>query len=184
MKLYLIRHAHTQIVDGQPSAAWPLSETGRGQAEAIAGLPFWPEIKGIYSSPEAKALQTILPAARRYDLPVVQVDGLKELERPAGLHPDYLSAVRACFANPDRSTHGWEPAARVRERMMQALAALPASEGPVAVVSHGLAFALLLAGLAGKPAPSVEEWRAIPMPGWALLDMPSGRLIEPWTGVA
>jgi len=180
MRIYLIRHAHTEIVADQPAAEWELSPKGLSQAEAVANLPFWPEVRAIYSSPEAKALQTAAGAARRFALPVVVVEELKELERPAGLSPDYFAAVQACFGAPEQSVQGWEPAAQVQRRMLQALTTLPAGDGPVAVVSHGLSYALFFAALAGKAAPSLEEWRSIPMPGWAALEMPEGKLVEPW----
>lgn len=182
MLIYLIRHAETQISPTEPAAIWPLTERGRQQAEAIAALPFWPAVRAIYSSPEEKALATVAPAAERYGLPVTPIAGLAELERPAGLVPDYLGAVAACFAEPDRSVNGWEPAAQVQRRMLAALQQLP-GDGPVAIASHGLAFALLLAGLAGRPVPTLPEWRAILMPGYALLDRSTGRLVAEFAPV-
>lgn len=184
-QIYLIRHAAVDPLPDRPAAQWPLTEQGQQQALAIANLPFWPEVAAIYSSPEGKAQATVAPAAQRYGLSIHLVDELRELERPPGLIPDYHGAVAAAFAAPDRSVGGFEPAGQVRERMLQAIRRLAeeAGERPLAVVSHGLAFSLFLAGLAGRPAPSLEEWRAIPMPGWAVVDMAAGRVVAPFRSV-
>ncbi|MFZ5825268.1 MAG: histidine phosphatase family protein [Bacillota bacterium] len=182
--IYLIRHAEVHPIEGLPAAQWPLTERGRQQAEAIAGLPFWGEVRAVYSSPEAKAMETVAPAARRYQLPVTPVDDLRELERTPGLHPDYHAAVAACFAEPERSCNGgWEPAGAARRRITEAIAQIARQEGPVAVVSHGLVYALFLAGLNGCPAPTVPEWRAIPMPGWAVVDLTTRQVMHPFSPV-
>lgn len=182
--VYLIRHAHVDPIENQHASLWPLSERGQTQAEAVAGLPFWPQVRAIYSSPEAKAQQTVAPAARQHGLTVTTLDDLGELDRPIGLLPDYQGAVAACFATPAASVNGWEPAARVQSRMNSAIRrAAGGVDGPIAIVSHGLAYALFLAGLEGKAAPTIAEWRAIPMPGWALIELDSGRVITPFTAV-
>lgn len=182
--VYLIRHAHVEPIENQHASLWPLSERGRTQAEAVAALPFWPQVRAIYSSPEAKAQHTVAPAARQFGLPITTLEALGELNRPVGLVSDYQAAVAACFAAPAASVDGWEPAARVQARMESAIRrAASGADGPIAVVSHGLAYALFLAGLEGKPAPTITEWRAIPMPGWALIEMPTGRVITPFTPV-
>jgi 2,3-bisphosphoglycerate-dependent phosphoglycerate mutase len=182
--VYLVRHAHVSPIEGQPAADWPLSERGRQQAEAIALLPFWKEVRAIYCSPESKAQATVAPAAARHGLAVTTVAALRELERPLGLLPDYQGAVAACFAQPEVSVGGFEPAGQVRRRMTEAIFRFAEQqEGPIAIVSHGLSFSLFLAGLQGKAAPTLEEWRSIPMPGWALYELPAGRAITPFTAI-
>ncbi|MFO7173931.1 MAG: histidine phosphatase family protein, partial [Bacillota bacterium] len=164
-------------------AEWPLSPRGEQQALALADVPFWGEVTAIYSSPEPKAVATVTPAPTRWGLTIHLVDDLRELERPPGLVPDYEAAVAACFAAPERSVGGWEPAGQVQRRMTRAIRRLAEVAGgrPIAVASHGLSLALFLAGLEGRPAPSLDEWRALPMPGWALLDLDTGRLIRPFS---
>lgn len=194
MNLYLIRHAKTEVVEGVPPHEWLLSDEGSRQAAALAELPFWPSVRVIYSSPEAKALGSIEPTVRRFGLPVIQSADLRELERPAGLVLDYQAAVAACFVSPQSSYSGWEPAAKAQARVLtvfrEAVAQIRAGEGHVALVSHGLLFSLLLAGLEGRSAPRLDEWRSIPMPGWAVIevagteaDAHSARLTRPFQGV-
>lgn len=180
--LYLIRHAEVHPIEGLPAARWPLTERGRQQAEAIAALDFWGEVRAIFSSPEGKAMDTVAPAARRHHLPVTPVNDLRELERTPGLLPDYHAAVAACFAAPESTCNGgWEPAGAAQRRMTGAIERIAQREGPVAIVSHGLVYALFLAGIDGRPAPTVPEWRAIPMPGWAVVDLAARRVVQPFT---
>lgn len=178
--VYLIRHAHVEPMNDRHASLWSLSARGEEQAQAVAALPFWSQITAIYSSPEAKAQGTVAPTGK----PITILEELGELDRPVGLIADYQAAVAACFAEPSRSVNGWEPAGQVQRRIQQAVArCVEGAAGPIAIVSHGLAFSLFLAGLAGKPAPTIAEWRAIPMPGWALLDSESGAIITPFTPI-
>lgn len=184
--LYLIRHAHTRQVSDQPAATWSLSERGRRQAEQLGQMAFWSDVVCIASSPEPKALDTAAPAARYMELEVRAIAGLREIERPAGFVPDYEAAVAACFASPQASVHGWETADDARRRMVEAVEAVAAQSGgrPCAVVSHGLVLSLYIAHLRGDTAPSLAEWRAIPMPGWTLLDTDTREMIQPFRGVS
>ena len=183
--VYVIRHAETQPIHGQAAGLWLLSDAGRQQAEALARLPFWNEVSRIFSSPEQKALDTATPAADRLGMAVTPVAGLRELERPSTFVADYEAAVAACFAAPEASVHGWEPAAEAQRRVVETIAGLVAEAGErrIAVVSHGLVLALVLAYLRGSPAPTVAEWKAIPMPGWAAIDWGRHLVIQPFTPV-
>ena len=185
MRFYLIRHAHTQPIERLPPHEWPLSEAGRRQANALAALPLWPQVRRIYSSPEAKTMDTIRPAAERHGIPIVTEPDLRELERPAGLIPDYAGAVAACFAAPRKSHRGWETAAHAQARILAAIHRIgKAAEGDaVALASHGLLCALLLAGLAERQVPTLAEWRAIPTPGWALLELTDPETPRPFARV-
>lgn len=193
--LYLVRHAQTEPVSGVAACSWPLSARGRAQALAVARLGFWADIGRVYSSPEEKAVATVRPSLGRYGLSLTVLNGLRELVRPSGAQMTpaaYSEAVAACFASPDESVSGWEPAGEAQRRIVEAIdyaareAARPGpsdASGPVAVVSHGLALALYLAALAGRPAPTIEEWRAIPSPGWAVVDSARKCLVQPFLPV-
>ena len=67
--------------------------------------------------------------------------------------PDEFEVVAdACFARPDASARGWEPAAAAQRRIVRALADLLGAAGPdTAVVGHGGVGTLWYCHLAGLP---------------------------------
>lgn len=191
--LYLVRHAAPVQDYTQPYSQWVLSPDGRAEAEALAGEPFWADVKAIFSSPEVKALATAEPAARRYGLPPRVLPCLSEVERPAGRwFENYPEVVRQYLATPKGNLHGWEPNARARGRIGACVYRLldtgqsPAAEGPIAIVSHGLALTLLLATILNE-APSFDIWQSMRLPDWAAVEVHTegclvrGRLAVPFS---
>lgn len=101
-------------------------------------------------------------------------------------HED-VEILTACFEAPERSVNGWEPAHQAQRRFASAMDELMAQAGrghPIAVISHGLVLSLFLAHLEGKSVPALAEWRAIPMPGWAVVDVHRRLVVQPFTRVA
>lgn len=178
--LYLIRHARTQMRGDAPER-WPLSEEGRREANVLSRHDFWRKVEYIFSSPEPKSLQTAKPAARRWGIPLITVDDLRELCRPR-LIPDYQVAVARLFADPETSVASMEPAAQAAERITRCIKELVAAhpEQTLAVVSHGLALILFLAQLENR-WPTVAEWRAVPFASLAAVDTITWHLIEGWS---
>ena len=79
---------------------------------------------------------------------------------------------------------GWETADAARARVVACIEDLTAgAEGPVCVVSHGLVLSHYLADLRGLPAPDLEEWRGIPLPGIAVVDLESKELVQPFVSL-
>ncbi|MDQ3856457.1 MAG: phosphoglycerate mutase family protein, partial [Chloroflexota bacterium] len=92
MRLYLIRHGRTWPT-GPDSQEWPLSPEGVVEAEALAGAAFWTSVQALNSSPEPKAVSTVQPAARRYQLEIRQDERLIEVRRPSEWLGDYEGAI-------------------------------------------------------------------------------------------
>jgi 2,3-bisphosphoglycerate-dependent phosphoglycerate mutase len=178
--LYLIRHARAQMRGDAPER-WPLSEEGWREASVLSRQDFWREVEYIFSSPEPKALQTAEPAARRWGIPLMTVDDLRELCRPQ-LIPDYQVTIARLFADPEASIASMEPAAQAAERITRRLKELAAAhpKQTLAVVSHGLVLTLFLARLENR-WPTVAEWRAVPFAGLAIVDMTTWHLIKGWS---
>ena len=181
--LYLIRHARTQMIEDAPER-WPLSEEGQREASALSHQDFWREVAYIFSSPEPKALQTAEPAARRWGIPLVTADDLRELHRPQ-LVPDYQMAVARLLADPEASIAGMEPAAQAAERITRCIEELVVAhpEQTLAVVSHGLVLTLFLAQLENR-WPTVTEWRAVPFTGLIVMDTNTWRPIKNWLSIS
>jgi broad specificity phosphatase PhoE len=185
--LYLVRHAEVLLRGDQPMTEWQLSPTGEQQARDLSRAPAWGGLTLIASSPEAKAIATAKPTADAARLELRIEPGLHEVDRgetPLVTRQEYDAHVAAHFASPDESVSGWETAASARARAVECIDRLQAdAPGSLCVVSHGLVLSHYLADLRDEPAPSLEEWRAIPLPGIAVVDLDTGEVIQPFVSL-
>jgi len=121
-----------------------------------AGLrqPWVKDLKAIYCSTEQKAIDGAEILASRLSLPFHQMEELGENDRSATgfLPPDEFERVAdQFFASPQTSVRGWERAIDAQARIVRAVEQIPASDGPIAIVSHGAVGTLLYCHLAGEP---------------------------------
>lgn len=112
---------------------------------------------------------------------------LTELRRgPANL-PDrtsYDDAVHQAFAHPELSIGGWEPAQHAQQRVVASINQIAAqASGPVALVSHGLILSLLVAHLRRQPQVDIAEWRSIPLPALAVVDLSTWQVLLPFRSI-
>jgi broad specificity phosphatase PhoE len=185
--LYLVRHAEVLLRGDQPMTEWQLSPTGEQQSRDLSRAPAWGGLTLIASSPEAKAIATAKPTADAARLELLIEPGLHEVDRgetPLVTRQEYDAHVAAHFASPDESVSGWETAASARARAVECIDRLKAdAPGSLCVVSHGLVLSHYLAELRDLPAPKLEEWRAIPLPGIAVVDLQTNELIQPFVSL-
>jgi broad specificity phosphatase PhoE len=185
--LYLVRHAEVLLRGDQPMTEWQLSPTGEQQARDLSRSPAWRDLTLIASSPEAKAVATAQPTAAATGLDLRIEPDLHEFDRgqtPLVSQSEYHALVAAHFDAPAETVSGWETADAARTRVVACIEDLTAgAEGPVCVVSHGLVLSHYLAELRGLPAPDLEEWRQIPLPGIAVVDLESKELVQPFVSL-
>lgn len=80
MRLYLVRHADTGIVERVQKPEDGLSKNGFEQARALAGRARFLDVSAIYSSPYQRALSTARVVARQFTALEIQTDErLKEI---------------------------------------------------------------------------------------------------------
>ena len=83
MKLILVRHGETdQNRDGRVQGASnaSLNSTGRSQAQALGHSLREVPLDAVYSSPQARALETAKAIAQRHGLLTRVEDGLREVD--------------------------------------------------------------------------------------------------------
>jgi 2,3-bisphosphoglycerate-dependent phosphoglycerate mutase len=141
-QLYLVRHC--KAAGQEPDSL--LTTDGTEQAAALARFLGRLPVDRIVSSPFLRARASIMPLARRLDLPVETDARLAErvLAGPDPL-PDWLDHLRAGFADPDLCLPGGESGRTAQGRgvaALQDILAHPARH--TAVVTHGNLLALLL----------------------------------------
>jgi probable phosphoglycerate mutase len=147
MDIYIVRHGETQwnkeeVFRGRKDI--PLNETGRRQAEQAGayfrGIP----VKGIISSPLARAVETAAGISAVTGVPVERMEELTDINFGIweGLplkevKERYLDAFALWSISPEKLqiTDG-ETLAEVRGRISRGLARTAGLEGAVVIVTH------------------------------------------------
>jgi len=145
--LYLLRHAESTVSPDEPESDWPLSETGRNQAQALVDRLADCRVDAIYSSPYRRAVATVQPLAADRDLSVRTDDRLRERELTNRWLDDHREALRRVWNDFSLALPGGESSAACQRRVGAALDDLRSRHGGgerVLVSSHGNAIGLYL----------------------------------------
>jgi probable phosphoglycerate mutase len=172
-RIVLIRHGAPEVLAGVAASGWRLSGAGRAAARALAGRLRGFDAAVVWSSPEAKALETAAAIAGELGLPVREGADLREHERGSlgYLTRDALEAgVERLLRSDDEAVFGDETAGAVFRRMWEALAAAgeAAGGGDVFAVTHGTAATIFVARRCGVEP--VAFWRALSLPAAIVVD--------------
>jgi len=163
MRLVLVRHGETDsnkagLALGRKDVE--LNETGRWQAQRVAGALQNQAIAAVYSSPLLRALDTARAVAERHDLPVQVDEGLIEMEigEMEGLtfqqvrerYPQFLQLWLGGSA-AYQSMPGGERLLDVQERAWQALERIGGEKAQetVVVVTHNFVLLTILCRVLG-----------------------------------
>jgi len=163
--LYLIRHAESAPDFTIEEALWPLSDTGRQQAEhlvdALAPLP----ITRVVSSPYRRAIATVEPFARRLGAEIHVEHDLRERNLTHGRpDADWRALLERSWRDFDFAEPGAESSRVCQQRVHACLTRL-ATECPAetfVVASHGNAIALMLTAI--EPNFGHAGWQAMRNP--------------------
>ena len=179
MRLYLVRHSGVTVRPERPGAEWHLSREGRAAADALANEQRWAELDALHTSPEPKATSTAQRIAARHGLPIRIERDLREVEGRAWTEQaEYREQVRRYLAG--EAVDSWEAEQEVQRRVRACIEAIMErhSGRDVAVVTHGLALTVYLAGLLELDAAAAYEmWAGIRFPDVAIVD-PGARTLE------
>lgn len=153
MQALYLSHPQVRIDPTRPVPDWSLSDEGRARLAAVAARPWVARVTRVFSSTEAKALETA--ALLRPDLAAEAHADLGENDRSAtGFLPGpaFEAAANAFFAHPDSSFRGWETARAAQARIVAAVRRCLADQaGVVLFVGHGAVGTLLRQALTGAP---------------------------------
>jgi probable phosphoglycerate mutase len=171
--LVLIRHGETDWnAEGryQGQSNVPLNANGLAQAEALAQRLRGMRFDAIYTSDLARAAQTAEVLAATTGAPIHRDRRLREIDQGeweglllAEIQARYAEAFERRRLDPlATQPPGGETVGQVRQRVLEAIREIGRTYpgGSVAVVSHGLAIALIKVHLAQLPVESV--WDHIP----------------------
>ncbi|MCR6031805.1 hypothetical protein GGQ22_10155 [Nocardioides sp. zg-579] len=168
--LFLVRHGRPLVDRTRPAHTWELDPAGFDDVWALRDR--LPQGGTWFTSPEPKAVGT---AQLLTEGEVGVVADLREQVRDtADWLPDFEATVRRAFAEPDHAAYdGWEPLARTRERVVRSVASILRlhGDGPVVLVGHGTAWALVHAAVTGTEA-DPATWAGLGMPAVIAVEEP------------
>lgn len=157
----LIRHAESPW---SPDDMRPLSPIGRRAAEHLSASLASFGIEAIYSSPYARALETVRPLANHLGLPIQELRDLRERTLGSFRCDTVDEAVTATWSDFDFVHPGGESsrAAQARAHAVTQMLARRHPTGPVALATHGNLLALLLNAF--DRSAGVDLWRSLTLP--------------------
>lgn len=167
LDVLLVRHAEPVAI-GTPDIAdddRPLTEAGRSAAEELAvELDGW-EITAIYSSPYARALETVSVLAQRRGLGVQLIDDLRERRLSLEPHDEWRDSLQRSWTDADFALPGAESGREAQRRAVAILDLLRVRHpdgGRLVIGSHGNLISLILQAL--EPDVGFDFHMAMPMP--------------------
>lgn len=165
-RLTLVRHSIPDIRAEVPASQWRLSPEGLTLARAFAAQLEPGNADSIGTSTEPKAVQTAEALAEVWKLPVEQLAGLHEHERPVPrmlAREQFETTIRELFARPSELVFGAETADAARERFINAVrTVVERTDRDLLLVSHGTVIALFVA--AHTDVNPFEFWKQQEMP--------------------
>lgn len=180
-RLVLVKHSLPEIKRDRPASAWRLGDVGRQRSELLASRLRDFNTEVVWSSREAKAVQTAEIVAGALSVPVQVVDGLEEHHRDSvPFYPttgEFEAAVERFFCNPDQLVLGVETGVQARDRMAAAIGrVVDAGHTDNIVVTHGTVMTLYVANVTG--ARPMDFWRRLGLPSYVVLELPGNRILS------
>jgi 2,3-bisphosphoglycerate-dependent phosphoglycerate mutase len=167
LDVLLVRHAEPVAV-GTPDIHdddRPLTDAGRTAASELAAeLDGW-ELTAIYSSPYARALETVTLLANRRGMRVQLLDDLRERRLSSELHDGWRDSLERSWADADLELPGGESGRAAQRRaiaMLDLLRTRHPDGGRIVLGSHGNLISLILQAL--QPDVGFDFHMAMPMP--------------------
>lgn len=178
--LILVRHSLPEIQKERPAREWKLSPDGRLRAKLLSERIRSYPVEVVFSSVEPKAVETAQILAAACDVGLHLVEDLREHDRsnvPFLTRPEFESAVREFFRQPDTLVFGCETANQAYERFSGVITSVleDYKDQDVAIVAHGTVISLFVSRLTGTSA--FDFWKKLGLPSFVVIDIDATRLI-------
>lgn len=181
-ELILIRHSITEPDASLNSHEWQLSADGQQKSKLLAEYLRPYPIAKIYTSEEAKAIETGAIVGKSLGIACETAQDLDETRRK-GLDfttspAEFKAQVREAMQYPDELRFGEETFNAAKERFLIALEKLLAKHPneSIALVSHGRVLAMVLGHLTGENP--IEIWDSLKMPAYVVLSYPEKKVLK------
>jgi 2,3-bisphosphoglycerate-dependent phosphoglycerate mutase len=167
LDVLLVRHAEPVAIGtpGVDDDERPLSPAGRAAADLLAAeLDGW-HINAIYSSPYARALETVTALSDRRGIPIQVLSDLRERRLSTEPHYGWRESLERAWTDADYAMPGGESGRDAQRRAVAILDLLRSRHpdgGRLVVGSHGNLISLILQAL--EPEVDFAFHMAMPMP--------------------
>ena len=166
IELYLVRHAHTGIIESDSNLSFAISERGDKEIIALTERLRSIEFDEIVCSTMERAIQTAMPIAASHGITLEQYPELIEIDRGAVItdsmwtenYSEYYSHWKRHetdlqFPNGENGADVWVRAKFVIDRICENAAACGRTDRPyrACVITHGGTIRAMLCGLLGIP---------------------------------
>lgn len=167
--LYL-SHPEVVIDPEIPTPRWGLSDVGRHRLKVAVERGIFDQIELIISSSEQKAIDSAMIIDHRIEVGFIQDPQCDENERSAlGFVPpeQFEKVADQFFAEPDKSTFGWETARDAQQRIVDAVRGHLHNQKSknILFVGHGAVGTLLKCQIGGRKIARHEDQRRISAKG-------------------
>lgn len=167
LDVLLVRHAEPAStgLPGPSEDDRSLTDVGRSAAAELAAELDGYEITAIYSSPYARATETVAVLARRRGLPVQLLSDLRERRLAAEPMDDWQERLEAAWTDADLALPGGESGREAQRRAVAVLDLLRSRHpdgGRLVLGSHGNLISLVLQAL--EPGVDFAFHMAMPRP--------------------
>jgi 2,3-bisphosphoglycerate-dependent phosphoglycerate mutase len=183
LKVLLVRHA-TPVFPGSSGLddhQRPLTSDGIRDAQALARGLEQLSIDAVFSSPYARAIQTVQLLAQSRSLEVQTINDFREHALAGELLANWRESLETAWKNFDHRFPGGETTRETQTRGFNALEniRLEHPKGTVVIGGHGTIFSLMLHAI--EPRVDCEFHLAMPMPavytithdhGWQVISGP------------
>ena len=157
MKIYILRHGKTKVIDEDYFRSH-LSSEGEIEAQELAKNEIFRNIDKIFSSTFNRAVDTAKVFAVELKLPINLDKRLNEWKLQSMNHPDYLEEERKGWEDVNRKGVSGESILDLRKRFLEFLEELSKvnSEKDILLVTHGTAIESIVSYLENRD-PSIEN---------------------------
>lgn len=159
--LYLLRHAEAAPSSHLDEANWPLSSSGRIQAQMLV-RELRRRVGGhsrVVSSPNRRALDTVQPYCESQGLSVEIEPDIRELKLSDDVDIDFEAAMGRLWEDFDYTHPGGESFRSCQSRMVACVERIGSASANRAILSsHGAAISLFLNHI--DPSFGVAGWQA------------------------
>lgn len=174
--LIFLRHGKPKVDSETPVSKWSLSDAGAQQAEETANGPEFQDVDVVIVSGEEKALQTVLPLAKKFgkESEIIRESQISELDRDKGGFLDpltYEGAVHKTLTVRDVSVHDWETGSHALNRFSKAIEEIDQRfEGKkILIVGHGMTMNLYFAKVLGELDKIAERFAQNTFCDWGVI---------------
>ena len=159
--IYFITHPNVSVDPTKPPKEWHISDLGKERVQTLGEEAFWRYVQHIFTSPEARAIETSDILHEMHHIAVRPFEELQEQRRSNTNYflslTDLAITMRMFFTRPKESIRGWESAIDTQNRIVSAIDSLQElypDYQTVAIISHGIVGSLLRSYLMQHP---IEE---------------------------